>query len=490
MRKKRSPNIILIVLLLLFCAVLLYVGNNLKTFWLQKNSALNLKETPPEKSIPLSQNSVTKPEIISLNKAISTTNNDIDETEAKITTQNQEITPKKITSIVSAARAQEWLLAMEKCQGIHKIHTKQKIVALSFDDGPSEKYTPEVLKILKEHNIHATFFMIGQNVERYPNLARDLLAEQNVIGNHTFTHINVAKNSADKVAQELEQNANTIYEATGAYPALFRPPYGTCSDLSRQVVTDAGYKTILWSVTTNDYDAKMTEPSLIQYDILRTTHPGAIIALHDGGGDRSKTVAALPKIIERLQQEGYTFVTVPELLQTQDYQIKVIDNKVSWGFEKADVANTPRYIDTIIIHSTYNASEENLFDLDGILKEHRKDNVAPHYLIDRAGVIYRLVADNNIALHTEKGGVQMPDGRKDVNNFSIGIELINTPTDQITTAQYDALAHLVHFLKIRYKISHILGHNQISLERRTDPWNLDWMRFNRELQTLQVQQQY
>jgi len=149
-------------------------------------------------------------------------------------------------------------------------------------------------------------------------------------------------------------------------------------------------------------------------------------------------------------------------------KINIINKLVSWGFEKA----SGRKIDTIIIHSTYNALGGDPFSLEKILAIYKSYGVSPHYIIDRSGKIYQLVADENIAYHA--GESKMPDGRTGVNNFSIGIELINSKTEKPTDEQYAALKELISQLKSGYPIKYILGHNQIAPGRKDDPWNFDW----------------
>jgi N-acetyl-anhydromuramyl-L-alanine amidase AmpD len=146
----------------------------------------------------------------------------------------------------------------------------------------------------------------------------------------------------------------------------------------------------------------------------------------------------------------------------------IINKLVSWGYRAA----SSRIIDTIIIHSSYNALGGDEYSVDGLLKEYKSYGVAPHYLIDRGGKIYQLVADKNIAYHAGVG--QTPDGRTDINNFSIGIEMMNTEGGKFTSQQYVALKNLIANLKSKYKIKYVLGHNQIAQGRKTDPWNFDW----------------
>ena len=146
---------------------------------------------------------------------------------------------------------------------------------------------------------------------------------------------------------------------------------------------------------------------------------------------------------------------------------------VSWGFSEAD----GRKIDTIILHSSYDAITGYPYCIDTLIAEYKQYDVAPHYLIDREGNIYRLVADKNIAWHAGKS--EMPDGRKNVNNFSIGIEIMNTKTDNYTKKQYQAVQKIIDYLKKEYKIKYVLGHNEIAPERKTDPWNFDWKKISK-----------
>lgn len=149
--------------------------------------------------------------------------------------------------------------------------------------------------------------------------------------------------------------------------------------------------------------------------------------------------------------------------------VKIIDRLVSWGF----TASSGRAIDTIIIHSSYNAVGKDVHDLDDIIdREYKPAGVAPHYIIPRDGKIYRLVADKNIAYHA--GVSKVPDGRTNVNDFSIGIEVVETKTESPNSVQYASLKSLINYLKGQYKIKYVLGHDDIAPSRKDDPWNFDW----------------
>jgi hypothetical protein len=155
--------------------------------------------------------------------------------------------------------------------------------------------------------------------------------------------------------------------------------------------------------------------------------------------------------------------------ESVDNKSGIIQKLVGWGYT---ASSKPRSIDTIIIHSSYNALSNNPYDLNKLIEEYKSYGVAPHYLIDRNGKIYQLVSDQNIAYHA--GESQMPDGRTNVNNFSLGIEIMTTEKDSPTDSQYQSLNELIKYIKQKYSIKNILGHNQISPGRKTDPWNFNW----------------
>lgn len=150
-----------------------------------------------------------------------------------------------------------------------------------------------------------------------------------------------------------------------------------------------------------------------------------------------------------------------------DFSIK--SNLVSFGYEKY---GGTRKIDTIIVHSTYCVGSSDPFDLDCALSQFKDYGVSSHYIIDRDGDIYQLVKENNIAYHA--GTSQVPDGRKNVNDFSIGIEVVNSENSKPTSEQYQSLKNLIKNIKQKYSIKYVLGHKDIAPGRKTDPWNFDW----------------
>jgi peptidoglycan/xylan/chitin deacetylase (PgdA/CDA1 family)/glycosyltransferase involved in cell wall biosynthesis len=198
-----------------------------------------------------------------------------------------------------------------------------KEVALTFDDGPNEPYTSEILAILQHYGIKATFFEVGQNVEVYPEATESLVADGQVIGNHAYDHSRLAT-AIDLRYRELDQ-AQAIFEAVaGVSPTLFRPPAGIHTPWQMRTVKGQNMIAVNWDAEGLDWQ-KSANARNITKRVLDEAQPGSIILLHDGdqtknGADRSETVKALPGIIEGLQQRGYTFVTVPQMLDIPAYQ--------------------------------------------------------------------------------------------------------------------------------------------------------------------------
>ncbi len=153
-------------------------------------------------------------------------------------------------------------------------------------------------------------------------------------------------------------------------------------------------------------------------------------------------------------------------------ELNIVDRLMQSGFTE----KKSRTIDTIVLHSSYDLLGADKYSVSGIVKEYEEYGVSAHYLIDREGVIYRLVKDKNIAYHA--GVSKMPDGRTDVNDFSIGIEMMNTETGQFTKAQYAAVNGLVALLQKQHPIKSVVSHADIAPGRKTDPWNFDWKKLN------------
>ncbi|WP_208340322.1 polysaccharide deacetylase family protein [Aetokthonos hydrillicola] len=191
----------------------------------------------------------------------------------------------------------------------------KKLIALTFDDGPWPESTAQILDILKKNNIKATFFQIGQNLKIYPDLGKRVVAEGHVLGNHTWHHWYHYMNP-QAAAFEIESTTNLIYQITGVKTNLFRPPGGIMRNGVVDYAKSKKYAIIMWSSDSIDY-SRPPVPRLIRND-MREAKPGGIVLMHDGGGNRAHTVEALPEIINNFRKQGYSFVTIPELLEQQD----------------------------------------------------------------------------------------------------------------------------------------------------------------------------
>jgi peptidoglycan/xylan/chitin deacetylase (PgdA/CDA1 family) len=180
-------------------------------------------------------------------------------------------------------------------------------IALTIDDGPDPVYTPQVLQVLESYGVTATFSMIGLHVAAYPQLAQAVAEAGHQIANHTWNHVNLAGMPAHRVHSEIELASQVIHEAIGMQPGLFRAPYGAWSPAVIRQCERMRMVPLDWSVDPRDW-AQPGTSSIIR-TIMRTTQPGSIILEHDGGGNRSETVAALRVVLPRLLREGYHFVT-------------------------------------------------------------------------------------------------------------------------------------------------------------------------------------
>jgi peptidoglycan-N-acetylglucosamine deacetylase len=182
-----------------------------------------------------------------------------------------------------------------------------KTIALTIDDGPSPIYTPQVLRILERYKVTASFSMVGENVAAYPGIAREVADAGHVIVNHTWDHADLALMKPSQARTEIARATDAIHAAVGERPRIFRAPYGAWSRAALEYCAAEKLMPLDWSVDPRDW----ARPGVreIVGNILRNTAAGSIILEHDGGGDRSETVAALKIVIPRLLDEGYRFRT-------------------------------------------------------------------------------------------------------------------------------------------------------------------------------------
>ncbi|MEH2041175.1 polysaccharide deacetylase family protein [Nostoc sp.] len=204
-----------------------------------------------------------------------------------------------------------------KFQGktVYKVQpsNNEKVIALSIDDGPWPKTTLEMLDILKQNDVKATFFWVGQALQANPDLAKREVAEGHAIGNHTWHHWYRRMDEAT-AKSEIDRTADLIYKTTGVKTSLFRPPGGFLNNGLAAYAKSQKDAVIMWSLTSADTDPH-AKPQAFVNNVLKGAKLGFIVLMHDGGGDRHRTVEALPQIINGLKQQGYRFVTIPELLK-------------------------------------------------------------------------------------------------------------------------------------------------------------------------------
>ena len=199
-----------------------------------------------------------------------------------------------------------------------EIKTEEKVVALTFDDGPHPRHTIDILDLLKKYDAKATFFVVGESAEKHPDVLLRQYNEGHEIANHTYTH--PLKTTLEKLEKEIEKTEDIIFSIIGVHTELFRPVEGQYTDGLIKKVVKKGYKVIMWSWHQDTEDWKSPGVRKIKNTVLKGAQPGNIILFHDGGGDRSQTVEALEVILPELQNQGYEFVTVSELMKMKNLQ--------------------------------------------------------------------------------------------------------------------------------------------------------------------------
>ena len=195
---------------------------------------------------------------------------------------------------------------------------EQKAVALTFDDGPDDFYTPRILDILGQQGVRATFFLVGSRIEGYPQVVRRLVAEGHQAAGHGWTHTNFRLRTAGEVAEQLDNTASAFKSLTGLDPLFFRPPYGELSPESMNQLIDRGITTVTWNSDSQDWNS--TSADRVLANTLVDTRPGSIILMHSTGAKLNVTVSALPDLIYTLKAQGYKLVTVAELLGRPAYR--------------------------------------------------------------------------------------------------------------------------------------------------------------------------
>ncbi|KZE40023.1 oligosaccharide deacetylase [Bhargavaea cecembensis] len=200
----------------------------------------------------------------------------------------------------------------EAGQILWEINTEEKVIALTFDDGPHRKYTAEILDILEEYDASATFFVVGAHAEKNPDLVLRMFDEGHEIANHTYTHKRRMRTS--ELIREIRKTHETIHAITGNQTNLFRPVEGIYTDEQVEAVSKEGYKLVMWSWHLDTLDWKNPGVNRIVNKVTDGAREGNVVLFHDGGGNRHQTVEALKQILPEFKRRGYKFVTISDLM--------------------------------------------------------------------------------------------------------------------------------------------------------------------------------
>jgi peptidoglycan/xylan/chitin deacetylase (PgdA/CDA1 family) len=192
-----------------------------------------------------------------------------------------------------------------------------KLIALTYDDGPNDPHTLRLLDVLAKHDVRATFFLIGRYVHERPEIVQQIVQAGHVVGNHTFTHPLLTFKSAGEIREELANCRDTLQGAIGEHSNLFRPPFGGRRPAVLSTARELGLEPVMWNVT--GYDWSAPPAAAIELNVAKQIRGGDIILLHDGGhklmgADRWQTVLATDHLIKRYKSQEYEFVTVPEMM--------------------------------------------------------------------------------------------------------------------------------------------------------------------------------
>ena len=208
--------------------------------------------------------------------------------------------------------------AERQAMQLKSVPTQAKVIAFTFDDGPNRRYTPQVLDLLQKYHAHATFFVIGQEVQRFPEMIGKIRAAGMEIGNHGMNHKWLHRLGPEAAKEEITAGADAIVAAGGKRPYLYRLPGGFTSESSSKVLAQLGYTVIGWSVDTRDWRMRATAEG-IEGIVMREAGPGKIVIMHDGAIHREPTLQALSRVLPTLERQGYRIVSSGELLRQSDY---------------------------------------------------------------------------------------------------------------------------------------------------------------------------
>ncbi len=200
----------------------------------------------------------------------------------------------------------------------NSVSISQPLVAMTFDDGPHPRHTPRLLNILKQRNIKATFYVVGNLVQSHPEIVARMVREGHEVANHTWNHPDITKLSDQRTRSELQRTAQAIHKACGIYPRTFRPPYGAITERHRQWIhRDFGYPTITWNVDPKDW--QRPGPSVVASRLVSGARKGSILLAHD---IHSGTISAMPSALDQLLARGFRFVTVTQLINASALRVE------------------------------------------------------------------------------------------------------------------------------------------------------------------------
>lgn len=199
--------------------------------------------------------------------------------------------------------------------GINRADTEVKVVALTYDDGPYPPYTNQLLDILGRYQVKATFFEIGRNIEKHPEIVPMIVARGDELANHSYSHKDMMFKPREFLLSEIEKTDKLLQELGVKQDSIsFRPPFGRRFVVLSYLLSQMHKKQIMWDVNSQDYEKTLTVEDIANR-VIDNVRSGSIVVMHDGGGDRSRTVAATQIIVKALLSKGYEFKTVSELLK-------------------------------------------------------------------------------------------------------------------------------------------------------------------------------
>jgi peptidoglycan/xylan/chitin deacetylase (PgdA/CDA1 family) len=346
-----------------------------------------------------------------------------------------------------------------------------RLVALTFDDGPHPDHTPPILDVLARYDVPATFFVPGRRALEQQHLLRAVSDAGHTLGNHTWDHVLLEGLEPAELERQVAHTNQLVESVTGQVPRYVRPPRGRCDPQLRAFLQARGLAGVLWSVDPRDWEAPGVQAIVAR--TVETVTPGRILLLHDGGGPRGQTVAALPAIIEALTEVGYRFVALPQ-------RPLRIERGHTSNIEHGRKGHVPR---AIVVHTNVGTLGSTIHWFATA-----ESGVSAHYLVGLNGRVVQFVDESDVAKHA--GRVHQPSSllvsEENPNLYTIGVEFEDGGDPESVdrpSLQYRAGSALIRAIAERWSIpldrEHVIGHREI-YARKTCPGNLDVERLLRE----------